>query len=1101
MSDLTGTILDTYDIQRVLGRGGMGTVYLAYDRSLGREVAIKVLAENLAQDPRCVEDFRVEATAAARIVSPYVTTIYSVAEIDGGPIIVMEYVRGESLRALIARRGALPAEEILEVGTQIVDALRAAHEQGVVHRDIKPDNVLISDNGVAKVMDFGIARVAGSDAKGDARDAGPVGTAAYMAPEQSKGMSDHRADLYALGAVMYEMATARLPFEAESPEAVIARKLSDVPVLPNRLGADLPPALERLIMKLLERDPGLRPADAQSVHASLREIAKAGMAARTTPRTGRGRRQRSTGDFRAELVGRQAEMNVAIDALERASLSSGRTLLIGGEAGVGKTRLLDEVARAALERDFLVLSGACLSRDAAVPYFPFLAAVRSVLEAPASQSPGREEIRAVLREEAAELSLLVPYLGTSIARSVSGGTETTSEPRGGREGIFDALTELIRRLASQSPVLLTLDDVHWIDASSLHLLHHLARSTREAPVLLAASYRPDEIAAGAGELSDALARLRVEDGVTELVLQRLDPPQFTDLLHELLHQPLFTEEFVRSLYQQTQGNPLFTVELLKAMRDEGLLVEEKGRWVSTEDVVGIRMPRKVREAVERRIDRLSADERAILECAAVQGKTFVSEIVSEVLGTDRLLLLRTLQSLERTHQIVRYEGKSYRFDHPLLWDSLYESISDELRREYHLRIAGALETRHAKDPTPVLYLLADHYYKAGDFARALPYLERAGERAMALFAHDEALGHYTRALECLEHTADGAGSVEGVLQIRKELGKICLALGRLDAALQNYEVAQGLCQAYGDDPGAARFTKLMGDVEFSRSNWEAALRLYEEAGGIYLALSDLQGQADVFRSMGNVYFERGELAQVLEYYGRTLALGEQADDPQLVARACNNLGATANVMGERQKAIEYYRRSMENYKRAEDKFGEAQTFHNIGMTYAELHNWAEAVNFYRRSVAVSEDMQETELLAISRLALAEAEARLGQLDQADANCHRAMATFISRNDRLGTADSYRVWGLIAALSGRGDEAEQHFQECLRVCDEIGGRLQAAECQRDYAAYLLTQGQTEEARVLLEVARITFDELSAREHAADVERTLNALDAQPEDAAA
>src|SRR5262249_7592943 len=156
-------------------------------------------------------------------------------------------------------------------------------------------------------------------------------------------------------------------------------------------------------------------------------------------------------------------------------------------------------------------------------------------------------------------------------------------------------------------------------------------------------------------------------------------------VRELLQQPLFTEEFTRSLFQQTQGNPLFTIELLKAMRDEGLLTQEKGRWVSTEEPAGVRMPRKVRDAVERRIERLTAEERAILECAAVQGKTFVSDLVGEVLGIDRLVLLRTLQGLERTHQVVHFEGTGYRFDHPLLWESLYDAISDELRREYHLR--------------------------------------------------------------------------------------------------------------------------------------------------------------------------------------------------------------------------------------------------------------------------------------------------------------------------------------------------------------------------------------------------------------------------------
>ena len=259
---------DRYTVERKLGRGGMATVYLAHDSVLDRPVALKVLAEHLADDEDFRERFLREARLAAKFVHPNVVQVYDVGEDERGPYIVMEYVEGDTLADELRRRGRLPPDEVAAIGIQLCAALEAAHEAGLVHRDIKPQNVLRRPNGQVKIADFGIAR---SLAATSHTELGTVlGTAAYLAPEQARGEQvTPAADIYSLGVVLYELLTGRTPFEADTlPELVLKREQGTL-AAPRRLVPEVPPGLERVVLSCLALRPEDRPASAAAVAQAL----------------------------------------------------------------------------------------------------------------------------------------------------------------------------------------------------------------------------------------------------------------------------------------------------------------------------------------------------------------------------------------------------------------------------------------------------------------------------------------------------------------------------------------------------------------------------------------------------------------------------------------------------------------------------------------------------------------------------------------------------------------------------------------------------------------------------------------------------------------
>ena len=256
-----------YRIARHLARGGMAEVYLAQDELLDRRVAVKVLFAELADDASFVERFRREARAAAGLNHPNIVSVYDFGQDDGAYFIVMEYVEGETLRDIIRSRGPLPPADATGIGADVAAALEAAHRRGIVHRDVKPGNVLISDR--VKVADFGIAR-AGDPRESLTQTGAVLGTATYLAPEQAQGHAvDPRTDLYSLGVVLYEMLAGRPPFHGQTPVAVAYQHLSEAPVPPSRHNPDVPPGLDAVVLKALAKDPSRRHGSAEELRSEL----------------------------------------------------------------------------------------------------------------------------------------------------------------------------------------------------------------------------------------------------------------------------------------------------------------------------------------------------------------------------------------------------------------------------------------------------------------------------------------------------------------------------------------------------------------------------------------------------------------------------------------------------------------------------------------------------------------------------------------------------------------------------------------------------------------------------------------------------------------
>src|ERR1039457_576613 len=257
-----GTVIDgRYRVAARLGSGGMADVYLAHDTLLGRQVALKLLHHRFAEDQEFVERFRREASSAAGLSHPNVVAVFDRGEWNGTYYIAMEYLPGRSLKAVVREHGPLSPPDAIDIVVQILLAVRFAHRRGIIHRDIKPHNVILDEEGRAKVTDFGIARAGASDMT---LTGSIMGTAQYLSPEQAPGHTvSGRSDLYAVGIILYELLTGTVPFDGETAVAIAFKQVSAEPRPPSESQPGVPAALDAVVLRALAKDPARRFADAE----------------------------------------------------------------------------------------------------------------------------------------------------------------------------------------------------------------------------------------------------------------------------------------------------------------------------------------------------------------------------------------------------------------------------------------------------------------------------------------------------------------------------------------------------------------------------------------------------------------------------------------------------------------------------------------------------------------------------------------------------------------------------------------------------------------------------------------------------------------------
>src|SRR5215217_6780678 len=861
--------LGPYRIQGTLGRGGMGVVYRGEHLQTGEVAALKTVR---TVSGSLLATIRREIHALRGVRHPGIVRIVEEGHDQGLPWYAMELLQGRTLRQQLVESwpAATPASapdtprtlrvtaptDALAPGASMAPSRRAApglgptltllrnlctplgvlHSAGLVHRDLKPENIFIRE-GRPVLVDLGIAtRFVGMDAREELWSEGqPMGTIAYMAPEQIRGEPvDARADLYALGCILYEVATGRPPFPGSEAALVLHQHLQMRPQPPSALSEGLPEGLDRLILRLLEKRPQERLGYAEDVATALTELGALGQPER-------GPRPRPY-LYRPALIGRASALELLARAVEHGTRERrGGVWLIRGESGVGKTRFALETARIAARHEMTVITGQCVALGlgqpgmhegvAAPPLQPLRPLLLTVVGR--AREKGVMEAARLLGSRGKVLAAYEPTL-----RDVQWVRDQPAPPplppEAARARVLDALKATLFALTESTPVLLILDDLQWADELTLNLLRALSPAElRSRRLLVVGTYRIEE------------SRLELEElvrtvGNTTLTLDRLDAKDMKAMASEMLALREPPPGVLEVLAARSSGNPFFVAEYLRAAIDAGMLARDgAGQWRFAEHLsagdrlAALPLPHTLGELMEQRLGRLSSPGRALLEWGAVLGRELEGTLLmaGEVFADD-VAAMEAVEEL-RVRQIIEDAGEGrLRFVHDKLRESAYERISEHKRTELHRRAGEVLEARapHQPDLYPAL---AHHSAKAALHARAARYFSRAGDHARSVYANAEAVHHYQAAIDELGRTTPlDPAAVEdrlaSLVGLHENLGDVRSLTGSQKEAREAYQEALRHAPP-GHVVTRARFLRKLGKTWELLHRNDISLQAYTEA--------------------------------------------------------------------------------------------------------------------------------------------------------------------------------------------------------------------------------------------------------------------------------
>jgi ABC-type transport system substrate-binding protein len=785
-------LADRYEITAELGRGGMGVVYRARDPLLSRDVAVKLIPPNLLS-PEMEQRFQREAQLVAQMDHPSIVSVYDIGRHEGSLFFVMALVQGTNLRAFLRERSLLG--EIVDVGVQVADALEYSHARGVVHRDIKPENVMVSEEGGGvrvRVMDFGLARSATETRL--TKSGALVGTMAYLSPEQVEARpADARSDIYALGTVLYECVVGEPPFGGEV-QSILYRIVHDLPQPPRALGADIEEDLEATILACLAKDPARRPQHAGEVAEALKKYRSR---LRETDRT---RSLVGTRTFHirrpapSAFVGRAKEFAELQQRLNAAAAGECQFVLVAGEPGIGKTRLLDELEALCRARKVRVLHGRSVEQERSFPYQGFCEIIQDYFRLKDSAGAPRPD----LQDIAADLVSLFPVLGEISeirAAATSDSTLTRPAETGAAENrtqIFELLARTLTRIAGGQPLVLLLEDLHGA-AVSIEALQYIVRRLGPTPTLIVGTYRSTEV----GDRHPLLAMLdsfRGDRRFATLTLGPFSPSEHRTLLETFVGGSPLTDTLVERLFDATKGNPFFAKELLRSLLDSGALARDRtGAWsLSAEAGLATEaLPATIQQAVETRIRRLPEALQEVLSMAAIIGRTFDArdlEALAEGEGDldvedalDRLLVEGIVEE-ERESR-----GDVLVFASGVVRDVLYAGLARRKRRSLHRRYAQRIEARHAGRLERILPQLVHHFDQGDVPDKAVEYGLRHARASLEAFSAEEAARAAKTALGYLDKEWEGERVLEGEAHL--VLGRAQRMAGDIEGALREAAAA------------------------------------------------------------------------------------------------------------------------------------------------------------------------------------------------------------------------------------------------------------------------------------------------------------------------
>ena len=995
----------------------MGTVYQAQDRLTTQPVALKQLRlpSNVTDDIAfqiylaMTREFEVLST----LRHPYIVSVLDYGfDADTRPFFTMQWLENTQT-FFVAGKDRDPKGK-LNILLQLLEALVYLHRQSVIHRDLKPDNVMVID-GKVKVLDFGLALQETEDISDEQMSAG---TMAYMAPELLMGrLPSHQSDLYAVGMMAYELFAGHHPFNPANNPSLLQDIMTTDPDI-SKMGVS--GGMTQVIEQLLAKEPQNRPATAYEAIQALCNAANYPIPSET-------KEIRASYLQMARFVGRQAEYDQLLDAVDDVAEGHGAVWLIGGESGVGKTRLINELRIQALVADFIVLHGQAVQDDA--PYqlwldiFRWLTLTDKITLDEAS----------VLKPHVADIESLI---GQAVPDAPS------LEPEMAQNRLFRVVVDLLQR--QQRPLLLLLEDLHWSDSSSLALLRRLSQITEQRPLLIISNYRNDERPDLPKSLPDT----------NHMVLDRLNTKAIADLSIAMLGQAGHDPQLQQILLRETEGNPFFLVEVMSALAEHaGRLKQINAQTVPQKIVAG-----GIDEIIRRRLSRIPTDDLPLLKLAATIGRQVDLKLLYQ-LQPD--VILDNWLGTCANAAVLAVQNERWQFSHDKLRTGILDVVDGVQRPLLHQKVAQAIEAVYFENSDHVA-ALAYHWRHAQDEAKERHYSILVGQQSFANGASKEAVSYFSRALELTN-----ADDLDGQYQILLQREQAYDLQGARTAQKTDLDRLQAIAEQLADlrrqaeiALRQANYAESIGDFQQSFLSAETAVALAQSIDAADLVASGWQVQ-------GWALMRLAKYDEAREYSEKALEQAQNIHNQEMIAQTLLNLGVIVMMRAQYTEAKAYFEQASRIFHEIGDQLRENHCMIGLGFLSVDIANYEEAKSYFESALTLTHKLGDLrqESILLDNLGSVYVNQKMYKL----ARDFHQKSNLIA--DRIHDSGQYATTllnlGDDSWLQGDYTKAESYSYQALTAFDRLGHQLGKCVCLNNLGAVKIDLSLYDEAPAFLE----------------------------------
>ncbi len=1106
------TLHDRYIMKEKLDEGGMGVVYLATDRLTGKDVALKqvkidpfttiseasTISDSMDSKNALAQEFR----AIASIRHPNIISVLDYGFLtDGSPFFTMDYM--EEFSDFVAGGVTKPVIEKINLVVELLNTLEYLHRRGLLHRDIKPGNVALYRDHV-KLLDFGLSIDADAIAT-DEDNMKIVGTIAYIAPEVLQGRKPTpSSDLYAVGIMAYELLIGRHPFDLSNMNMLIMDVISTMPDLslidtieltdqpitpsentpteeltttaledtvamppvvddvsppqPSSAGTVKGSQLRQVMHRMLIKDVDDRYQNAVDIVQELNIILD-----RNDTQLSDGARDSYLRS--AKFVGREKEMGILQDALEETAMRHGSAWLIAGEAGVGKTRLIDELRVYALIKGYTVVSGHAVA-DNKVPYQLWRDPMRRLLLA--------SNISDV---DASILKDLVSDIERLLERSVDDPAPLDGEKH--KERLQSSILSVFQDI--RSPVLLVLEDIQW-SPNSIDTLNRLSSIITDKRIMVIATFRQDED----DQLPEQIPDFNL------MSLNRLTREEIYSLSESIIGEQDGLETIIDTLYRETDGNVYFIIEIIRelAVRSGSIhkiSASSLGTDVSSEGVLTI---------LKRRLTRVTDAGLRLLKVLALEGREIDLDVVNEIqfdFDLDQWLVSCSNLSILNTA-----EDGDWQFVHDAMRRTVLNAVTEDERSDLYETLATAMETIYG-DQKEYAEVLAGHWGNAGNTDKELQFARLAGDYALHIGNLTEARDLYDRVLELLPQSSDD-DQIRDHANISISLSRTLYYLGEYDRAsetasqtvdtlseiddsrqladalIQHAEVLKRQGELQESEGLVREALTIATDLDYQKTMVYAFDRLsdlsneqgnYEQARdfanqGLSLAeqINDSMAQGSLQNNLGMIAFSQGETQTAQEHFSRAKAIYADSGQTRNVAVLDMNLGAVMGQGGDLDTSLTYFASALETFRLIGEKRMLSRMYSNLGFVASLKGDLQSSIAYYQDGLKIARSIGIPVEIALVLCNLGEANEQLGMLNDARQNYLEAIQ--ISHDSSATQATLLALSHMVSLIESTSDalsvighiiENPASNQEATTRANQTLDKIKESQPDLDYEAGL------------------------------------------------